>query len=102
MQLKCRYLILPENKNVEASHGQSILDSLLAHKIKIHHSCGGVGTCGTCLVTVKSGGEGLPSRDFLEFEMAVDRGFLPNERLACQTIAQEGLVIFRNSPTKAE
>lgn len=102
MQLKCRYLILPENKNVEASHGQSILESLLENKIEIHHSCGGYGTCGTCLVTVKSGFEALPSRDFVELEMAEDRGFLPNERLACQTPAQAGLVIFRAIPTKAE
>ena len=95
MHSKVRYLVLPERKIVEASHGQTILDSLLKAKIPINHTCGGFGTCGTCRVKVTKGIEKLPTRNDIENEIAQDRGFVSEERLACQNEVCEGLEIER-------
>ena len=76
----------------------SILETALALGVSIDHSCGGFGTCGTCRVFVKmSEGEGLPCREDLEREMAEDRGFAKEERLACQTPALAGMLISKKS-----
>lgn len=95
MQSKVRYLILPEHKIVEASQGQTILESALKAKIPLNHTCGGFGTCGTCRVRIREGLEKLGPRTELEAELAQDRGFQAEERLACQIEVQDGLVIER-------
>ena len=97
MHSKVRYLVLPERKIVEASHGQTILDSLLKAKVPIDHTCGGFGTCGTCRVHVVKGIEKVPVRNEIEAEMAQDRGFAAQERLDCQNEVCEGLEIARPS-----
>jgi 2Fe-2S ferredoxin len=63
---------------------KSLLQHLLNQKLEISHSCGGMGTCGTCRVIVLEGLEELGSRNEVEQEMASDRGFEAVERLACQ------------------
>ena len=73
---------------VGLSHEQTLLEALLNQKIPIAHSCGGNGTCGTCLCTIDSKYE-LPEKDDLEKEMSEDRGFHKNERLACQIILKQ-------------
>jgi 2Fe-2S ferredoxin len=60
----------------------SLLQGLLDNDVDIDHSCGGMGTCGTCLCFVETSVD-IP-RDALELEMATERGFGPTERLACQ------------------
>ncbi|MBX2995504.1 MAG: (2Fe-2S)-binding protein [Bdellovibrionaceae bacterium] len=100
MQSKVRYLILPERKIVEASQGQTILESALKAKVPLDHTCGGFGTCGTCRVKVVEGLEKLGPRGELEAEIAQDRGFKPEERLACQNEAREGLVLERPQRSK--
>ena len=90
-----QFLVTPDNKIVEASHGESILEAALKSKIPLDHSCGGFGTCGTCRIFVKEGLEQLDDRNEIELEMAADRGFGPQERLACQTLPCAGLVIER-------
>ena len=93
-----QFRVLPEDKIVEASHEESLLNSLLRQKIPLDHSCGGFGTCGTCRVFVLKGAEGLEPRNEVEIEMAADRGFRDDERLACQTLPCPGLVIRRPDP----
>jgi ferredoxin len=44
---------------------------------------------------VESGLEKIGERNEIEKELAEDRGFAPEERLACQTPALSGLVIRR-------
>ena len=97
MQSKVRYQVLPDQKYVEASHEESILESALRAKIPLDHSCGGFGTCGTCCVRVRVGIEKLDARNEIEREMQQDRGFSEDERLSCQTKACDGLVIERPS-----
>ena len=68
--------------------GMNRLRLALKYKIPIAYSCDGCASCGTCRVIITEGVESLPERTVLEAEMAEDRGFLPEERLACQLIPQ--------------
>jgi ferredoxin, 2Fe-2S len=79
--------------NVEPERHESVLDLILAQSLDISHSCGGMGTCGTCRIEVLEAPEGLRPRNEIEQEMARERGFENHERLACQTPAQSGLKI---------
>lgn len=72
------------NQSVTVSQNSSILDAALEAKINLNHSCGGNGTCGTCLIIIQKGLENCSPRNEIEKEMADDRGFAPHERLACQ------------------
>ena len=71
-------------KLVRAQLGQSVLESILAAKLEVDHSCGGNASCGTCRLFVEEGVEKLPPRNELEADLANDRKFTPQERLACQ------------------
>ncbi|MGZ3690838.1 MAG: 2Fe-2S iron-sulfur cluster-binding protein [Pseudobdellovibrionaceae bacterium] len=84
---------LPENKLVEASQKDTILEVALRAGLPISHSCGGNGTCGTCRIWVREGLESLPVMNEIEEEMAKDRAFKPEERLSCQNYVCIGLVI---------
>lgn len=84
---------LPENRLVDASQEESILEAALRSGLEISHSCGGNGTCGTCRVWVREGLSSLPERNEVEQEMAADRGFQATERLCCQNQAVPGLVL---------
>lgn len=85
--------ILPDDIIVKASHTDTILEALLDARIELNHSCGGMGTCGTCRVFVEKGLEKLGLRNEPETEIANDRQFTENERLACQNFAKDGLVL---------
>jgi 2Fe-2S ferredoxin len=85
--------ILPEEKIVQASQEQTILEALLENKIEIDHTCGGMGTCGTCRIFVQKGLEKFELRNEIESEIAADRGFTENERLSCQNLVKDGLVL---------
>lgn len=85
---------LPSPGVVSASQDDpTVLDVALRNKIPLNHTCGGNGTCGTCLVEVVSGLEKLGPRNEIELEIATDRGFHENERLACQMCVVSGLVV---------
>lgn len=87
---------LPEDLNVPVSHKDaSVLDMALRAGIGIDHTCGGHATCGTCVVYIEEGLERLPPREGQELELAEDRGFNDNERLACQIHPVVGLVVRR-------
>ncbi|MCB0390215.1 MAG: (2Fe-2S)-binding protein [Bdellovibrionales bacterium] len=85
--------IVPSNIYLKFCKESYLLDILQNHKIEISHSCGGMGTCGTCRVIVQSEVEKLPPRNEVEQEMAVDRGFSAEERLSCQLYVKEDLEI---------
>jgi 2Fe-2S ferredoxin len=73
--------------------GRTVLDVALRRRVEILHSCGGMGSCGTCRIYVESDLKDLPPRSEIEEEMASDRGFSEDERLACQTHCYLGLRI---------
>lgn len=91
--------VVPDDIYVGLSHDKTLLESLLARKIGISHSCGGNGTCGTCLCEIESKNE-LPAREELELEMSEDRGFKKNERLACQIILNQECKIIKYNPSE--
>ncbi len=71
---------------------ESVLEVALKRDVAIAHSCGGMGTCGTCRIEVKSSLIDLPVRNEIEQELATDRGFSDSLRLACQLSPVDGLV----------
>lgn len=82
-----------QNKSVTAKHGELLLDVALRNKVPISHSCGGMGSCTTCLVKVLNPPESLPPRSELEEEHYLERNFKKEERLACQLAVVENLEI---------
>lgn len=87
------FILFPDKEIVEASHGQTILQAVLGQGLDLDHSCGGMGTCGTCRVLIDNFITALPPRNDIETELAQDRGFEQKERLACQTCPIEGLQV---------
>ena len=78
----------------------SILEVAIANEIPLNHSCGGMGSCTTCRVFITKGAEGLEKPADVELEHALMRGYKSNERLACQTLAIDGLEIKIPEPTE--
>ena len=64
--------------------GRTLLDIAVDNSVELPHSCGGMGTCGTCRVKLTVEGGPCPERNETETEMANERGFSENERLSCQ------------------
>lgn len=91
------FQVLPEDIEVQASQKQTILEAILNAHIELDHSCGGMGSCGTCRVYIMSGLELLGPRDELETEIAEDRKFAIEERLACQNKVVKGLILRKPS-----
>lgn len=73
-----------EEKQLTPTNSSNLLEVCLKNKIPISHSCEGMASCGTCRVIITQGEEKLPERSDLEKEMAQDRKFNFQERLACQ------------------
>ncbi|MEK7357252.1 MAG: 2Fe-2S iron-sulfur cluster-binding protein [Bdellovibrionota bacterium] len=72
---------------------KSVLAVALKNKVALSHSCDGNASCGTCRIRVVSSEQPLEDRNDLEAEIAYDRGFAPDERLACQLPACAGMKI---------
>ena len=72
---------------IKASKGsavKSLLDIAVENSVDLPHSCGGMGSCGTCRVRLIVTKGPTPERGDVEAEMASERGFLDDERLSCQ------------------
>ncbi|MBL7688499.1 MAG: (2Fe-2S)-binding protein [Bdellovibrionaceae bacterium] len=68
----------------EVDAGSTVLEIAVENSVDISHSCGGMGTCGTCRIHLSVlSGQPL-ARNEIEQEMATDRGFQTDERLSCQ------------------
>ncbi len=87
------FRVFPEEKTVYASHGQTILEAIISADIEIDHTCGGMGTCGTCRIFVEHGLDSFPEAGEIESEIRTQRGFAANERLCCQNLVAPGLVL---------
>lgn len=80
-------------QSVSFVDAQTVLEAIRQAKIAINHSCGGMGTCGTCRVEILSNLHLSTPRTEVEAEMASDRSFGASERLACQMEATAGLKV---------
>ncbi|MFC1916330.1 ASKHA domain-containing protein [Chloroflexota bacterium] len=45
----------PDNVDIVVEQGENLLQAAIAAGVRIHASCGGAGTCGTCKVTIEKG-----------------------------------------------
>ena len=85
--------ILGYLKSISFKANENLLDILNANKVSINQSCGGNGSCTTCRIITHSEGQFFSERNELEIELASERSFLSNERLACQTRLLESVTI---------
>jgi 2Fe-2S ferredoxin len=83
----------PSTKPCGFDGNPSVLEVALANNVPLNHSCGGMGSCTTCLVLVEKGLSEIGPRNELEEEHARARGFEDQERLACQISAIDGLIV---------
>jgi ferredoxin, 2Fe-2S len=96
-------LLIAENDAlIEFSMGDNLLDTLNANKVGISQSCGGNGSCTTCAVLVLEGADSVGPRSEIELERALERGFAPNERLACQIQLCESIKIRILNPEEQD
>lgn len=84
---------VPGNKQVPIGQFSTVLAVALGNKIDLNHSCGGMGSCTTCRVFVEEAPAGCPPRTELEQELAEERSYGDDERLACQLEPTSGMVI---------
>ena len=86
--------VIHESENIPAKirEGDTVLAAALRGKIALDSSCT-EGSCGSCRVQViRSTGELEPAHE-VEVDTCRERGFGKDERLACQMVACEGLVV---------
>lgn len=88
-----RFYVENTDQEVEIKPDCSLLEHLIQNDIEISHSCGGMGSCGTCRVLIISGSESLPPRNAEEQQRATDLQFQYHERLACQICPIQNLTI---------
>lgn len=75
----------PDNREVEAAPGESILEAALRADIPHAHACAGKARCSTCRVVVVDGADNCAARTEAEATLASRLHFADNIRLACQT-----------------
>lgn len=76
---------LPDDRSIEVSAEQTILDASLAAGIPHTHVCGGRARCSTCRVMVLEGLEHCSPRNAAEERLTRHLGLDCSIRLACQT-----------------
>lgn len=78
-------LTYPDRTTLRVPKGLSILEASTLYEMPHAGFCGGRGRCGTCRVTIVSGGENVPPPSAIESKLlARIRASSPNIRLACQ------------------
>ncbi len=85
----------PQGKEVQASVGSSICETLLDNGVQVEHACDMSCACTTCHVIVREGMASLNELDENEEDL-LDRawGLEPNSRLSCQAfVGQQDLVV---------
>jgi adenylate cyclase len=84
-----------DDKTVDASPGETILQTSLGAGIPHVHACGGHARCSTCRVQVVEGLDRCSPRNERENELAARLHFSPEIRLACQTTVNGDVTLRR-------
>jgi adenylate cyclase len=84
-----------DNKTINASPDDTILEAMLEAEINHTHVCGCNGGCSTCRVYIMDGLSNCLPRNENEKQVAVKLGFPQNIRLACQTKISGDITIKR-------
>ena len=87
------FIVNEQVLEIQFQEGETLLEVAIKVHLPLNHSCGGMGTCGTCRILIEEGLDKLGSPGVVEMEIIKDRGFLTFERLACQNEAKEALVV---------
>jgi adenylate cyclase len=86
---------LPDDKEIEAGDGETILQAALRAEIPLSHICGGNARCSTCRVIIREGMTNILPPNAAEKKIADLLTFDPSVRLACQTIATGNIQLRR-------
>lgn len=73
-----------DTHSLKVKPGENLLDIAVKNSVDIPHSCGGMGSCGTCRIRLQVHSGPAPECGELEREMATERGYTQDERLSCQ------------------
>ena len=76
----------PLGRSAEAKPNETVLDAARRAAVPLGNSCGGIGVCARCRVRVVEGAEALAPMTSIEIRITQQRGFMPDERLACQAV----------------
>lgn len=79
--------VLPEDKEIEAKPGETLLQAAIRTGIPLTSFCGGIARCSTCRVKVLQGLNNCSPPTADEQAIASMMRFDPQVRLACQTVA---------------
>ena len=90
-----RYRDQIEHTAVVSREGISLLDVSRDAGLPHYHQCHGTARCTTCRVRVLEGGENLSARSGPEAQIALEKGWPADVRLACQTRVRGDVTIAR-------
>ena len=76
----------PLGRKAAAKEDETLLDVARRATVPLGASCGGVGICARCRVQVIAGAENLSPPTSIESRIGAQRGFAPDERMACQAV----------------
>lgn len=79
--------LLPQEKFVEVDSDRDLFSQLKEAGYHINSTCGGVASCGKCIVNIIEGEENLNEIPFEEKQLLGNVFHITKERLSCQTIA---------------
>ncbi|HEX7705964.1 MAG TPA: 2Fe-2S iron-sulfur cluster-binding protein [Thermoanaerobaculia bacterium] len=81
-------LFSPLALSAAARADETVLDVARRAGAPLGNSCGGVGVCTRCRVTVVGGEEHLSPPTTIELRFGSANGFGSNERMACQAVVR--------------
>ncbi|MBM4437742.1 MAG: 2Fe-2S iron-sulfur cluster binding domain-containing protein, partial [Actinobacteria bacterium] len=84
--MRCRFL--PEDREIEADSGATILDAAQANDIPVETVCAGKGTCGTCRILIRA--VATPAPNPHDRRRLSDQQLAHGWRLACQHTVAAG------------
>ena len=95
MYMQAQVTCLPDNKIVNVSEQESVLEATLAAGIPHMHVCGGKAQCSTCRIEILAGLENIFPRNACEQVLAQKLHLPDTIRLACQTFVKGNVLMRR-------
>jgi ferredoxin len=80
--------VMPSGIEIKLEQGESVLRALKRNKIKIGSSCGGVASCGECMIKIIGSKTDLTPQIPEEIKLLGNVYFLTKERVSCQTFLE--------------
>jgi ferredoxin, 2Fe-2S len=81
-----RVTFKPLGLGADAHLDETVLDAARRAGAPLGNSCGAVGICARCRVTVLEGSDQLSPPTAIESRVSQQRDFAPDQRLACQAV----------------